>query len=218
MSIIRVTVFVDWNAQMHKFGTKRIVDPLERAHLTLARIGTAVSDILKTYRDHRFVATIRLYAGWHRGVDPTEERRAVERASTSGDWRPNSAANVHVEKDVQFGDRLLAAADDRLVHRRNFHLPDTLRNVPNDTKRHREKMVDTALVADLIAHSRSNVEEWRLVLSEDDDVIPGVLVASYWTRHSRPPTCTKLVRGQLPSTHFRLHGLLETVHLAGAHK
>lgn len=218
MSIIRVTAFVDWNAQMHKFGTKRIVDPFERACLTLAQIGEVVSDVLRRYRDRRFIVTIRLYAGWHRGVDPSDERRAVERVSTRRDWRTHSAVNVHIEKHVQFGDRLLAAADDRLVRGRNFHLPATLRTVPNDTKRLREKMVDTALVADLIAHSRSNVEEWRLVLSEDDDVIPGVLVASYWTRHSRTSTCTKLVRGRPPSEHFRLDGLLESLNAGGANE
>jgi hypothetical protein len=41
-------------------------------------------------------------------------------------------------------------------------------------------MVDTALISDLLHHSRFNRADLALVLGDDDDLLPGVFTAEAW--------------------------------------
>ncbi|MYB38988.1 MAG: NYN domain-containing protein [Gammaproteobacteria bacterium] len=107
--------------------------------------------------------------------------------------------------NVGYGHTLLSALPGRLSSR-SIHLPNTLRQqMP-----HRppvEKMVDAALAADLLYWAFSDIGDWALVLSNDDDVIPPALTAEAKTASAgRRVFILKTTRWQ--SHLMDLHGLL----------
>lgn len=109
----------------------------------------------------------RFYHGWHRGNQPTADRSALfgvdpERRAVSG-----------VLLDPP-------AIADSLVW--GGQLRDTLRRRSDGSDE--QKMVDTALCADLLwlarAESNRKNEVAFIVMSEDDDMLPAVLTAERW--------------------------------------
>jgi hypothetical protein len=210
-AIVGACVFVDWNSQTHNFSP-RTNDIRLRAKRTLVEIGRTVGSYLATHKSLRFTVSLRLYAGWHRGVTPTDMRRILPAVVGSAlDEAQGEFRNVSFPREVSFGDRLLAALESRLVHNAHIHLPDTLRQDRANTGREREKMVDTAMVADIVAHARSRPGEWRIVLSEDDDVAPAIFVAEYWTESEKNCGATIVLRKNEPNKHLNARGLFVTL-------
>ena len=68
----------------------------------------------------------------------------------------------------------LACVPGRLPRKHDFHLLDTLRRRNGEQS---EKMVDTALVVDLLGLATRREADLYLVVSDDDDMLPGVLAA-----------------------------------------
>lgn len=123
--------------------------------------------------DSSFRVSFRLYHGWHKGWEETENLRSVNTAVAergSPIWR-----NVAFAREVEYGHTLLSALRTRLTGK-SIHLPGTLRQQARNAAPV-EKMVDTALAADLLYWAFSAGEGWALVMSNDDDVIPPVLTA-----------------------------------------
>ena len=89
--------------------------------------------------------------------------------------------NVRFLEEVGYGDELLAALPKRAHTRPPVHLPDTWRQQEQNGPRV-EKMVDTALAADLLDRARSDPHEWALILSEDDDMVPPAFTAEAWMK------------------------------------
>ena len=76
----------------------------------------------------RFRVGLRLYHGWYKGFEPTENRKAVVAVVAATDFSDLSRSpNVSFSKDVRYGDDLLAAAPERRHFRPPIHLPGTLR-------------------------------------------------------------------------------------------
>lgn len=170
---IGVTAFVDWNTQMHDARTLALDDPLERARKTLEKTTRAIGRALAHADSRQFRVSFRLYHGWHKGWEPTDNLRAVIQAVAergSAIWR-----NVVFSANVGYGHTLLSALPGRLSSR-SIHLPGTLRQQGPHLSPV-EKMVDAALAADLLYWAFSDIGDWALVLSNDDDVIPPVLTA-----------------------------------------
>lgn len=124
------------------------------------------------------VVLSRVYHGWHRGQTPTDDRRAWERARTS--LRPLTTRRVSYLPDIEFGDRLSCGGV-------RTPLLDTLRR--RDDGVEQQKMVDTALVADLLGFSRTESSAFRrgvtpramgIVIGNDDDLLPGSFAAEQW--------------------------------------
>ena len=59
--------------------------------------------------------------------------------------------------------------------KQGIHLPNTFRD--RGYQGHEEKMVDTALAADLVVCAYQDPNEWILVVAEDDDLIPPLFTA-----------------------------------------
>lgn len=108
---------------------------------------------------------------------------------------------------IEYGDRLLDSLPHRLrLHAPFVHLPDSLRR-NRETGKWEEKMVDTALATDLLAHARGTPEDWRLVLAEDDDLIPPLFTAEAWGKVRGGKT--RLLRHRTThNPHVNLDGLL----------
>ena len=170
--LIGVTAFVDWNTQIHDAQTANL-DPLPRAHKTLEKTTQAVARALARYPTTRFVVTFRLYHGWHKGWQATDNLRAI--IAAAAERGAAESGNTVFTANIEYGHTLLSALPQRLVGP-GIHLPDTLRQRTRSEKP-QEKMVDTALASDLLYWSFSETRGWALVLSADDDLIPPVLTA-----------------------------------------
>lgn len=120
----------------------------------------------------------RIYHGWHRGLTPTDDRRAWESARQK--LKTLTTKKVSYLSDTRFGDALVCGGG-------RVPLVDTLRR--RDDGRDQQKMVDTALVADLLSYSRTESASFRrgeiarsmaLVIGNDDDLLPGSIAAEQW--------------------------------------
>ena len=180
---IKVTALVDWTAQMHNAKAVEIEEPRARAGLTLKKVARIIDTVLTSRAPStRFQVTLRLYHGWHKGFEATENRRAMVAVVVETDFADLSRSpNIHFSPEVRYGDELLTALSHRAHPQPPIHLPNTWRQQDQHAER-TEKMVDTALAADLLAWARSDPHEWALVLSEDDDVVPPVFTAEAWMK------------------------------------
>ena len=195
--------FVDWTAQMHN-ARARDGTPQERARRTLRRTMRTVTKALIGESD-RFHVSLRLYAGWHKGWQETEQLKAATQAVESEDFGALSSSNTSFVAAVQFGHTLLEAVPERQHRKPPIHLPNTLRE-QDRSQRPTEKMVDTALATDLLSWARNQRNEWALVLAEDDDLVPPVLTAEAWV--NRDGGRALLVRKRPASQYVKLDGLL----------
>lgn len=123
------------------------------------------------------VQNSRLYHGWHRGKTETEDRRIWKEASRS--FRPYTTSHASYLPDVSFGNELVCGG-------KRVPLFDTLRDYDGIE---RQKLVDTALVADLLTFTRTASATFKrgqdpqilaLVIADDDDLFPGLFVAEEW--------------------------------------
>ena len=179
---IPVTAFVDWNSQMHNAGVSRD-DPHEKARRTLTWIFRVIGRALTQQAPAaRFNVVFRLYHGWYKGWEPTENYRAITRTVSEIDFFSlGRTARVAFSSEVEYGHALLAALPERRHVNPPIHLPNTWRQQSGDSPRV-EKMVDTALAADLLEWARESRNGWAIVLSEDDDVVPPILAAEAWMK------------------------------------
>lgn len=177
-----ISLFVDWNSQIANGGQAR-EDRVERRTLEVAEYVTkAVESALPSENDRvLYRASVRLYYGWHKGLTATDTRAALIGLYQDG-LLPTVSGKVAFDWSNMFGDTLLDAFDHRKHRRLGVHLPDTLRLDTTTGGRIREKMVDTAMACDILCSARSDPSDWRIVMAEDDDVIPSVFVAEKWSK------------------------------------
>ncbi|MFG1301131.1 hypothetical protein V5F49_15165 [Xanthobacter sp. V3C-3] len=134
-------------------------------------------------KDEAFFLFLRVYHGWRKGFQPTGRRMALEAARVYNPDNPEdrglseySPRPSQVLRELEFGDRLLGARDVRLCGvRRDHHLPSTFQKNPAGVLG--EKMVDTALVSDLLYLAFEDDGSWLVVVGQDADLVPGVLTA-----------------------------------------
>ena len=208
-----MTAFVDWNAQMHNAGVLEGTAPELEAWQTFAETVrlTERALVAESERKHaglRFLVSFRLYHGWHKGWTATDRLKAAIYVASGDIAALSKSSQVSFAPAVEYGHTLLSAVPERRHKRPPIHLPNTLRahsrgGAPT------EKMVDTALAADLLAWARSPSSEWALVLAEDDDFIPPVYTAEAWA--SQGGGRTLLVRRRGSSQFYKLNGILRQV-------
>ncbi|WP_304306892.1 hypothetical protein [Pseudacidovorax intermedius] len=177
IAIVDVIAFVDWNAQLRLTKVDSGQNPEGAAELAFKQTARRIARCLDAVdKNIRFRVMFRLYHGWHKGYEPTANRKAVKLVIAKTDFASLSQKpNVLFSPSVEFGDHLLYAEPIRLLGRLNCHLPNTLRSrFGSETE---EKMVDTALAADVVALAHREQKNWIIVVTEDDDLIPPVYVA-----------------------------------------
>lgn len=201
---ISATAFVDWRAQMHNAGCLD-APAVEGARQTLVRTARLVGRALGP-EELRFRVSLRLYHGWHKGWQPSDGLKAATDAVGTTDFTRLAGGRVAFSPTVQYSHTLLNALPERQHPRpRQIHLPNTLRDQPG-APQPTEKMVDTALAADLLAWAHQSPSEWALVLAEDDDVVPPLFTAEAWIKPHGGRAL--LLRKRPASQYLRLHGLL----------
>ena len=177
----RAIGFVDWHTAVIASGAA--IRPGRRpdtiAEKTLRHVERIVSDYLKTSAEgSRFEVRLRLYAGWYSGTTRTGYFHGIDRvkgtyASKIRSYHEGRVAFRGGNGGIRLGDTL-AYVPGRLARKHGVHLLDTLRH--RDGKRE-EKMVDTALVVDLLGLVNRKEADRYLVVSDDDDMLPGILAA-----------------------------------------
>ncbi len=200
---ISATAFVDWRAQMHNAGCLN-APAVEGARQTLVRTARLVGRALGPEK-LRFRVSLRLYHGWHKGWQPSDGLEAAANAVDTTNFTLLSGAHVAFSPTVQYGHTLLTALPERQHPRPPIHLPNTLRD-RRDAPQPTEKMVDTALAADLLAWAHQSPSEWALVLAEDDDVVPPLFTAEAWIKPHGGRAL--LLRKRPASQYLKLDGLL----------
>ena len=154
VSPVPVTAFVDWNAQMHIAKVQQF-PPLDRARRTLKQSAKMISRVLANEAPQgRFSVSFRLYHGWYKGWEQTDNLRAV-RTTVSETHFPDLShrPNVIFLPQVQYSHTLREALPERCHVSPPIHLPNTLRQQNKDATAV-EKMVDTALATDLLDWAR----------------------------------------------------------------
>ena len=202
-----MTAFVDWNSQIHNARVDEL-DPVEKAKQTLRKTVQAIRRVLAGEEPaRRFDVGLRLYHGWHRGWEKTENLRAIMEAVADPAFPAvYSAPNVLFRQAVGYGHTLLNTLPERRHPGSQIHLGDTLRRRPARALRYEEeKMADTALAADLLQWARESPSQWALVLAEDDDIVPPVFTAEAWIKAHGGRAF--IVRTRKVTQYLRLDGL-----------
>lgn len=205
-----VGLFVDWNTQILTVPTEFKGDPVGTCRFALLGVGRLATKYLcAAFPNSLFRVRMRLYHGWTAGITQTQNRRAfsgVPEAISPDDIFPST--RVLAAADIEFGDRLLDALQIREQRGSRIHLPNTLRRQQSGQPPI-EKMVDTALAADLLSWARSEPDSIAFVFSADDDMVPPVFTAEAWmapyggtVRLHRPP-------GRGESRFLALEGLIQ---------
>lgn len=189
-ALVSVNVFIDWDS------ARRVVPPTwrreqessvpvrlraEHVEKCFSHLQEKISGFISRVEPKRRIRVIKskIYHGWHRGLTPTDDRRAWEIAKTN--IRAQIYANVSFLPDIEFGDDLSCRG-------RRVPLRDTLRS-RDESSTDEQKMVDTAIVADLLCYSRtesSNFSKGKkpsvmaVVVGDDDDLLPGAFVSEQW--------------------------------------
>jgi len=179
----RVGLFVDWNSQLRAVPKDLENDPIERCRHALKATGKAATKLLCKFEEKSiFRVRMRLYHGWTSGTTQTANRRAfgaIDEMLTPDDLFPS--IRVTAWSDVEFGDRLIDALPRREIGASRIHLPNTLRKQRGDEPP-TEKMVDTAIAADILTWARHEPASIALVFSSDDDMVPPAFVAEAWMK------------------------------------
>ena len=170
--------FVDWNTAVVASGAARRKRPDAVAATALEHVERVVSDYLGSASGPRHRVRLRLYAGWHAGTTRTDYFHGIDgirRKHASKVRTYGRVAFLGGDDGLQFGARLACASDRRLVRKYGVHLLDTLRRRGDEPAT--EKMVDTALVADLLGLAMRKQADHYVVVSDDDDMLPGLFAA-----------------------------------------
>lgn len=206
---IRVGLFVDWNSHLRLAPVSLGDDAILRSQFALNSVGkTVTKELCKHDPIATFRVRMRLYYGWTSGVTRTPNRKAITQLPEYNN--PDqifSSARVLSLTDIEFGDRLIDAMPERENLGLGIHLPNTLRKQGGRDEKS-EKMVDTALAADLLCWARTEPSSMAIVASGDDDVIPPIFVAEAWMKPFGGSVRVLRPSPRVESKFLRLEGLI----------
>ncbi|NMW23175.1 hypothetical protein HFP05_01805 [Rhodanobacter denitrificans] len=186
LSITTVTAFVDWNSQIHVLQLADYKDQEWFLPTMFERLFRRIVNALrKSIGNDRFKIELRLYYGWYKGFEEQLSRKSIRSFILGSEFARITQSQYAFVSDVSYGDTLLSARAERRHKRTGIHLPNTLRSGASANKPPYEKMVDTALGADLLTWAAQFKLEGvavcdsqvALILGEDDDLWPPVLAA-----------------------------------------
>ncbi|WP_125921992.1 hypothetical protein [Pseudomonas fulva] len=185
--MITANLFIDWDSASRVSRMRITKDmPAKVRHLCIQQ---AYSDLQQKIIDKLTeidskssirILNTRIYHGWHRGQEPTEDRRVWD--TLRRELRPVYRERISYLPDVHFGNELICRGARSVLY-------DTLRPDRERPEITGQKMVDTALVSDLLSFCRSESSNFRrnekpstlaIVVGDDDDLLPGVFVAEAW--------------------------------------
>lgn len=179
-AFIPVTCFVDWNSQLLLTGIHYEKEPIDAARAAFRQVTRQIAQCLvRVDTSANFQVHLRLYHGWRKGYEQTANLKAIRTIIAETDFSTMSdKPSVVYSSNIAFGDCLLSALPRRMHQKLGIHLPNTYRkDKDRGSEGREEKMVDTALAADLVVCAYQDPNEWILLVTEDDDLIPPLFTA-----------------------------------------
>jgi hypothetical protein len=183
MAIMNGLVLLDWGAAQRAARlqfTKRRRKPEDLAEEAIRELDRRVAlGLSRTFPKTAFRLRRRIYNGWHQGTTPTPERRTFEVVQRALIKDPTRIDRVSFEGEFGWGNELLCDGVDRILY-------DTLvgenrfADSPGGKPRKTQRMVDTAICADLAWAARSHEYDHLIVVADDDDIWPGIVLAKAW--------------------------------------
>jgi hypothetical protein len=175
MPVQSALVFVDWDSSRRivNSGQKKRRDAIIGIEQAIETLQDTVVKIIGDSGNSIRVSW-RIYHGWHEGQTPTADRRLFERFIDQ--YTSRRVGTISFGRSFAFGDNILCAS-------LRSPLRDTVRRRQNETTGKRElyqKMVDTALISDLLHASRTHQHDYIIVVGDDDDLLPGIFTAEKW--------------------------------------
>ena len=162
-SFDRVYLFVDWHNAQHYVSPNFHKNPRRQLPDALLQIQQQTAKMLTTLNAaKRYRVTMRIYHGWHSDREPTPIRRDFEQFCNDTELA-RTFGKVSFTKGFDFGNEPIFLTP-------QIPLYSTFR--PQG-----QKMVDTAIVCDLLESLRTDVAQIGIIISDDDDFIPAVLAA-----------------------------------------
>lgn len=152
-------------------------EPVDAARAAFRQVARQIAQCLvRVDTGLNFQVHLRLYHGWRKGFEETANLKAIRTVIAETDFSTASdKPSVAYSSNVGYGDCLLSALPRRMHQKLGIHLPNTFRD--RGSRGHEEKMVDTALAADLVVCAYQDPNEWILLVTEDDDLIPPLYTA-----------------------------------------
>lgn len=188
LRMITANIFIDWDSARRIHRPKwsvmeRNISLNDRAiHVEecFSLLQKKVSDFLggMDCQDSIRIIKSRIYHGWHSGKTMSADRRAWDIAKNK--LRSHVERKVSFLADIEYSE-FLSAGGQRMP------LYDTLRTRDDGTEQ--QKMVDTAMVADILSFCRTESRNFRrgerpnamaIIVGDDDDLLPGAMVAEAW--------------------------------------
>lgn len=170
--ITNVRAFIDWDSARRILGANTRSGRTNLGLRSMMLVQDYIEELLREHNSQEsYRVDYRVYHGWHRGKTKTSDYREFEQISSEKSLSRRVGACAFAP-EVAFGNVLLCGG-------RRSCLYDTLRR-RDDTDVDEQKMVDTALVSDLLTSVRSDRDSIHIVIGDDDDLIPGVITADSW--------------------------------------
>ena len=172
----RVITFVDWDSAFRIFpGRGKRAPSREKKQDILEALDLLTKEIShylmkQSERNESYRVMWRVYHGWYRGKTKMPERREFEGAIAEFSSRA-IGKKIAITNDFKYG-------DEPLCDTKRKPLYDTLRG--GQGRIDSQKMVDTALICDLLHAIRYNEADIGIVIGDDDDLIPGLITAEAW--------------------------------------
>lgn len=163
-------VFVDWDSARRISSSGRIKRPQREIENAIEALQDEVAKLLCGGEVYRVFW--RIYHGWHEGTKATRDRTFFE--SFVGNYRSRSIGKISFGQNFAYGDEMLCQS-----WRSPLRFTLRKRSDRNGDERV-QKMVDTALVSDLLQAARSGDYGRLIVIGDDDDLLPGLFAAEKW--------------------------------------
>ncbi|WAJ38984.1 hypothetical protein OU800_07090 [Pseudomonas sp. GOM7] len=220
--ILTANLFIDWDSASRITNESK----LKNNDLPLPIIEREINNTYSMLRerviektqelignDRLKITKTRLYHGWHMGTTATRHRIAWENLKPS--FRTIIRGSISYLPDIEFGNELLCKGNRVPIY-------NTLRERERkparkqDPKEYQQKMVDTALVADLLSYSRTESRNFRrdekpasmaIVIGDDDDLLPGAFVAEAWGL----PIYVYRISRSFDSKHINTDGMIHRI-------
>lgn len=153
------------------------------------------------------IMNTRIYHGWHSGRTPSPDKVAWDKVKPQ--LKAVSRNGISYLPDIEFGNELICRGARSPIY-------DTLRADRSNPGASNQKMVDTALVSDLLSFCRSESSSFRrnekpttmaIVVGDDDDLLPGVFVSEAWGL----PTYVFRVTRDHDNRHLSTHGIIHRI-------
>ena len=163
-------VLIDWHNVQSRVDEDFHLNPRKRIPALILRIQQQVAKALARMDSTvRYRASLRIYHGWHDKREPTPIRADFEIFRFCSSFA-RRIGNVSFVAGFEFGNELCC-------YNESMPLYDTYRGKGQAIG---QKMVDTSIICDLLYLGRASSDFSGVIVSDDDDFIPAILMAKIW--------------------------------------